>query len=78
MNKKWKCPQCGSTELVEHNAELTIAREEGVPTYTCGKAALCWKCGFLEYRLPQADLAELRAAQEKLRRREILNRAYHP
>jgi predicted nucleic-acid-binding Zn-ribbon protein len=75
MIKKWKCPQCGSTELVEHNAELTIAREEGAPTYTCGKAALCSECGFTEYLLPQAGLAELRAALAKLQRRRILNRA---
>jgi len=54
------CAQCGSTEVEEFNAELSIALPEAMPVYTSGTMAYCSACGFTECSVPQTVLAQLR------------------
>jgi len=54
------CHQCGSTELTELDAEVAIRCDKDTQVYTFGKATLCSRCGFAEYLIPEAALAQLR------------------
>jgi hypothetical protein len=54
------CPQCGSKELTEVAAELTIRRQEGTPLYMSGKVTICSDCGFAQYLIPERALGQLR------------------
>ena len=56
------CPQCGSTEVEEFMAELSIARPEATPVYMSGTMALCSECGFAECSVPESVLAQLRTS----------------
>jgi hypothetical protein len=53
------CSQCGSTEVEELNAELSIACENAVPVDTSGKAMLCSACGFAKYLISGPALATI-------------------
>jgi hypothetical protein len=55
------CAQCGSTEVEEFAAELSIARPEAPLVYTSGTMALCSACGFAACSVPETVLAQLRA-----------------
>jgi len=55
------CLQCGSTEVEEMSAALTFGRENAVPVCSLeAKLAVCFRCGFAEYFIPQELLAELK------------------
>jgi len=54
------CPECGSNEIKKVYTEISIACEQATPVCTSGKAMLCSLCGFVEYLIPEAALAQLR------------------
>ena len=54
------CPECGSTEIKEVDAEISFTCEQASRVCTSGKAMLCSLCGFVEYLIPEAALAQLR------------------
>ena len=55
------CAQCGSTEVKEFIAELSIARPEAMPVYSSGTLALCSACGFAECSVLERVLGQLEA-----------------
>jgi hypothetical protein len=54
------CPQCGSIEVEEVKAEISIARENATTVYTCRQALLCSDCGFAQCLFEAPILAQLR------------------
>ena len=54
------CLYCGSTDTEEVDAELSIARWAMLPVHSRGKVLVCLECGFGQYLVPEAPLAQLR------------------
>jgi len=53
------CAQCGSTEVKEFIAELSIVRPEAVPVDTAGTMLRCSACGYAECSVLETILTQL-------------------
>jgi hypothetical protein len=53
-----KCPECGSAELEEFNASVSITCGDGIAVYRSGKVTLCSGGGFGAHMMPEAALAQ--------------------
>ena len=52
------CAQCGSTEVKEVIAELSIVRPEAMPVETAGTMVPCSACGYAECSVLETVLTQ--------------------